>query len=231
MQIAGYQKTTLLDYPGHLAATIFTGGCNFRCPFCHNKDLVLQPQSQPTVCEDEIYSFLRKRKGILQAVCITGGEPTLQSDLPDFIRRIRELGYLIKLDTNGYRPDVLERLLKDHLLDYIAMDIKTCPEKYACVASVSPFQFSQIAESTDLIRTCRIPYEFRTTVVRELHTEQTLLSIGKWLEGSAFYALQAYQDSDTVISPGFHSYSAGELKKFAELLQSYIPNTIVRGTD
>ena len=151
MKIHGLNKTTLLDYPEHVAATVFTGGCNFRCPFCHNGGLVLEPHKQPLILEEDVLSFLKKRKGVLSGVCITGGEPTLQKDLAEFIRKIKELGYLVKLDTNGYRPEMLEELFTEGLLDYVAMDIKTSLENYAVVSGVKNIDTDVIKESADIL--------------------------------------------------------------------------------
>ena len=154
MVLCGLNKTTLLDYPGHVAATIFTGGCNFRCPFCHNGDLVLRPETMPTYTEEEIFSFLKKRKPVLSGVCITGGEPTLQKDLPDFISQIKDMGYLVKLDTNGSNPQMLSLLLNNSLLDYVAMDIKSGKSDYAHVAGCNPALLSNIEASVEIDRSC-----------------------------------------------------------------------------
>lgn len=231
MQIYGLNKTTLLDYPQHVAATLFTGGCNFRCPFCHNGGLVVDPDSQPQIPEEEIFTFLQKRKGILTGICITGGEPTLQPDLADFIRRIRSLGYLVKLDTNGYRPEVLSQLLAEKLLDYVAMDIKSSPEHYARTAGLNQLDFSLIEQSAALIRNAGIAYEFRTTVVRELHSLTDFIQIGQWLAGSSAYFLQSYTETGQVLQPGFHPCTKKELLDFAQALKPFIPNTALRGVD
>lgn len=231
MQIYGLNKTTLLDYPQHVAATLFTGGCNFRCPFCHNGGLVVDPDSQPQIPEEEIFAFLQKRKGILTGICITGGEPTLQTDLADFIRRIRSLGYLVKLDTNGYRPEVLSQLLAEKLLDYVAMDIKSSPEHYARTAGLNQLDFSLIEQSAALIRNAGIAYEFRTTVVRELHSLADFIQIGQWLAGSSAYFLQSYIETGQVLQPGFHPCTKKELLDFAQALKPFIPNTALRGVD
>lgn len=231
MQIYGLNKTTLLDYPQHVAATLFTGGCNFRCPFCHNGGLVVDPDSQPQIPEEEIFTFLQKRKSILTGICITGGEPTLQPDLADFIRRIRSLGYLVKLDTNGYRPEVLSQLLAEKLLDYVAMDIKSSPEHYARTAGLNQLDFSLIEQSAALIRNAGIAYEFRTTVVRELHSLTDFIQIGQWLAGSSAYFLQSYTETGQVLQPGFHPCTKKELLDFAQALKPFIPNTALRGVD
>ena len=232
MKIHGFNKTTLLDYPEHLAATIFTGGCNFRCPFCHNGGLVLDPDSQPAIPEEEVLKFLQKRRGILQGVCITGGEPTLQPDLENFICKIKELGYLVKLDTNGSRPEVLKALMEQGLLDYVAMDIKASEENYARVAGVRASEpaaempavsekeligvsggigmavftkkpnslLDKIRASVDLLKNGTVPYEFRTTVVKGLHTAEEFDSIGQWLAGCSAYYLQAYRENENILA-------------------------------
>ena len=231
MQICGLNKTTLLDYPKHLAATVFIGGCNFRCPFCQNGELVLQPQDYITATKEEIFTFLKKRAKILSGVCITGGEPTLQPDLADFLTRIKELGYLIKLDTNGYQPDVIQELYEKKLIDYIAMDIKSSPAHYEQAAGITSIDIQKIKKSVLYIMRCGIDYEFRTTVVKELHTIEDFIEIRNWLAGCKRYFLQSYVDSEYVISRRFHAYDKEELLKFADILKTKIPNTFLRGVD
>lgn len=231
MQILGFLKTTLLDYPGHVASTVFTGGCNFRCPFCHNGDLVLHANGAPTYSEEEVFAHLTKRKGVLDGVCITGGEPTLQPDLADFIRKIRSLGYAVKLDTNGYRPDILQALCNEGLIDYVAMDIKQAPSHYNDVACCTDFSIHNIEESVSFLMQGNIPYEFRTTLVRELHTEEDIAEIGQFLSGARAYFLQAYKDSEQVIRPGFHAHTTDELLHFQEILKRTISNVTLRGID
>lgn len=232
MLILGLNKTTLLDYPEHVAATIFTGGCNFRCPFCYNKNLVFTQQITPYT-EEEILSFLKKRVGILTGVCITGGEPTLQKDLPDFLARIKELGLFIKLDTNGYQPDILRLLLNKGLIDYCAMDIKNSLEKYTSTVGLSSCNLSLIRESVSclLSLTGYFPYEFRTTLVRELHTKEDMYAISEWLKGASAYYLQSYMTSEYVITPGLHAHSHQTLKEFRNICFEHIPNTQLRGID
>lgn len=229
MKIRGFNKTTLLDYPGHVAATVFTGGCNFRCPFCHNADLVLNPESQPLVPEEEVLSHLKKRRGILEGVCITGGEPTLQPDLPDFIRKIRELGYLVKLDTNGYRPEVLMSLLTEDMLDYVAMDVKASPDNYQKASGCPGLDFSRIEESIALLKECKIPYEFRTTVVQGIHTVQEFDAIGRLLEGSRAYYLQAFRENENVIQEGFRAFPEEIMEEITEKAGKYIDKVELRG--
>lgn len=231
MQIYGFNKTTLLDYPGHVAATLFTGGCNFCCPFCQNGDLVLRASSIPSIPEEEIFRVLQKRRGILTGVCVTGGEPTLQPQLADFLARIKELGYLVKLDTNGYRPDVLRSLHEKGLLDYIAMDIKSSPQNYAAVAGTDHLDMDRIDASVRFIRGCGLPYEFRTTVVRPLHTAEDFRQIGQWLQGCDAYFLQSYEESAGVISPVFSAYEKEELEEFLHILRPFISNVSLRGVD
>jgi pyruvate formate lyase activating enzyme len=220
MHIAGLNKTTLLDYPEHVAATIFCGGCNFRCPFCQNSGLIaVTGPDSAAASESEVLGFLEKRKNVLTAVCISGGEPTLQQDLAIFIRKIRGLGYKVKLDTNGYRPDVLVDLLAENLLDYVAMDIKNTQEKYALTTGLSHIDLAKIAASADIIKESAIAHEFRTTVVKELHTREDLLAIGAWLAGGGAWYLQAYQDSDNVLQRGYTAYSQAELAALAATLR------------
>lgn len=231
MNIQGFQKTTLLDYPGHVAATVFFGGCNFRCPFCHNGDLVLTPGSVSAFSPEELLSFLGKRKGILDGVCITGGEPTLVPDLEPFLASIKELGLAVKLDTNGYRPEVLQHLCDNGLVDYVAMDIKGAPENYGTICGVPNLDLERIRHSVDFLMHGSVDYEFRTTVVRELHDASSFTAIGEWIKGARAYFLQGYQDSEKVISPGFHAYTLKELEGFQKLLMPYIPRIEIRGVE
>ncbi len=230
MQIHGFNKTTLLDYPGLVAATVFTGGCNFRCPFCQNSDLVLDPMSQPIIPEEEVLSHLRKRKGITAGVCITGGEPTLQADLSEFIGKIKEIGMKVKLDTNGYRPEVLRNLMAAGLIDYVAMDIKSSLDGYSKVAGVS-IDTEKIKESVGLLINGNIPYEFRTTVVRELHDKEAMEGIAKLIKGAGNYYLQGYEDRESVICPGFSAYTKEELEKFLPIFLNSVKSAQIRGVE
>lgn len=231
MKICGLNKTTLLDYPGKVAATIFLGGCNFRCPFCQNSPLVLTPKQQPELSQEEILVFLQKRKGILDGVCVTGGEPTLQNDLPDFLDKIKQLGYEIKLDTNGSRPEFLKAIVQEHLIDKIAMDIKSSKESYPLLCGISHLNLDAICESVDFLINGSIEYEFRTTVVKELHKTSDFYAIRQWLSGAKAYYLQAYRDSEEVIQPGFSSYTRKELEHFRSILLSTISLVEIRGID
>ena len=244
MILHGLNKLTLLDYPEHLACTAFTSTCNFRCPFCHNGSLVLSPSSCEKISEEEFFSFLNTRKGRLEGVCITGGEPTLQTDLIPFIRKIKEQGFLVKLDTNGYKPNILATLLSENLLDMVAMDIKNSKEHYAktCGISENFFHISHIEESISLLLQSNIPYEFRTTIVKELHDKKAMHDIGTWLKELALtytknqqipsYFLQSFKSSEYLVCGTkdlFHPYTKKELEQFVSILRSYIPNTTLRG--
>ncbi len=229
--IHGFNKTTLLDYPGHLAATIFLGGCNFRCPFCHNASLVLSPETQPIITEDEIFTTLEKRVGILEGVCITGGEPTLYPGLVDLIKKIKDLGLLVKLDTNGFNPSLLSDLLESNLINYVAMDIKNSKEKYSLTTGFKNIDISKISKSISILLGCDIDYEFRTTVVKEFHQASDFVSIGKWIKGAKAYYLQGFKDSEDIITPGLTSYNASELKSFTEILSPYVKQVNIRGID
>lgn len=231
MKICGLQKTTLLDYPGHVAATVFLGGCNFRCPFCHNSEL-LGNDAKELLGLDNLLHFLKKRASVLEGVCVTGGEPTLFPDeLESLIRKLRSFGYLIKLDTNGFRPEVLKRLCREKLLDYVAMDIKSSPERYPVVAGVPGLSTDGIAESVFFLMSGDIPYEFRTTVVRELHTADDFANIGAWLKGCSAYYLQNYVESENVLQPGFTSCNKQELLSFLDILKPFIDHVELRGVD
>jgi pyruvate formate lyase activating enzyme len=196
MNIAGFQKLTLIDYPGKIATTVFTVGCNFRCPFCHNPELILAPilaSGGKGEMEKEFFKFLKNRKGKLEGVCITGGEPTLQPDLIDFIKKIKKLGFFVKLDTNGLRPDILKKLLDLKLLDFVAMDIKNQIKKYSQTVGIK-VDTERIKLSVELIRHSKLPYEFRTTVVPGIHKPEDFKEISKWLSGAESYFLQEYRE-------------------------------------
>ena len=231
MRISGLQKLTLLDFPGHTACTVFTGGCNYRCPFCHNAELVLRPGEQPEIPEEEFFALLRKRKGLLDGVAVTGGEPTLQPDLPEFLARIRELGYAVKLDTNGTRPDLVKDLVGRDLVQYIAMDIKNAPERYAQTAGVEDPRLEAVRETAAFLLEGRVPYEFRTTVVKELHRPEDLEAVGRWLAGAKHYYIQCFTDSGDLIAPGLSPCSREELDALLEAVRPHIPAAELRGVD
>lgn len=230
MNIQGLQKLTLLDYPGHVACTLFTGGCNFLCPFCHNGDLVLSPGQASAWDLDAIFSFLQKRAGILDGVCVSGGEPLLQPDLPELLARIRGLGFSVKLDTNGSFPERLRRLAEQGLIDYVAMDIKNSPERYRETAGLpAGYDLAPIQESAAWLLRGTVPYEFRTTVVREYHRPQDIVSIARWVGGADRWFLQSFVSSEHVIESGLHAYSPSEMETFAERARPLAPSVQLRG--
>lgn len=231
MEVRGFNKTTLLDYPKHIAATIFLSGCNYRCPFCHNASLVMNPDSQPLIPTEEVFSVLEKRRHILEGVCITGGEPTIYKDLPLFIHKIKDLGYKVKLDTNGNNPTMLRSLVEDNLLDYVAMDIKNSLAKYGTTVGILNFKTDKVEASAKYLMTNIIPYEFRTTVVKELHEADDFVQISLWLKGCSSYYLQNYIDSGDTIFPGLTGCTKEELLYFKSLLKSNIPSVELRGID
>lgn len=231
MKIYGMQKTTLVDFPSHVATTLFTGGCNFRCPYCHNGDLVVSLDSMDPLSVEDVFAHLEKRKNVLDGVVISGGEPTLQPDLADFIRRIKTMGYLVKLDTNGSQPQVLCQLLEEDLLDYVAMDIKHSRSKYTSIANQEDFSLDDIAQSVDLLKNSSIEHEFRITLCRELHRETDITAIGMWLMGAKACYLQPYRESDQVITPGFHPHTPQELEIFVHILSAFIEKVEIRGMD
>lgn len=231
MQICGLQKMTLLDYPEHLAAIVFLGGCNFCCPYCHNAPLVLDYKNQPIISKEEVFSYLKKRRTILEGVCISGGEPTLSQNLITFMKKLKELGYEIKLDTNGTNPKLLQKAFSLQLLDYVAMDIKSSPENYSQVCGLSSLDLSPIRESVTFLKESGIRYEFRTTVVREFHKDQTFHAIGEWLKGDSCYYLQSFRSGDSVIVSGLHGYTKDEMEHFRTLMLPCLPNTSLRGVE
>ena len=229
MRILGLQKLTLLDFPGRVACTIFTGGCNFRCPFCHNALLVLPDITPDALDSDEVITFLKKRVGLLDGVCVTGGEPTIQPDIAEFLSVLKGLGYAVKLDTNGSFPDRLRELIRDGLVDYVAMDIKSSPSGYAAAVGADSFDISPILESASFLMSGSVPFEFRTTVVRELHKRSDFEEIGRWLAGSEPYYLQAFVDSGELIRSGLSAYEKEEMIELAEAVRPYIPSVSLRG--
>ena len=234
MKISGLNKTTLLDYPGRVACTIFLAGCNYRCPFCQNGGLVLDPGGQPAYSQEEILKFLKKRQGILEGVCITGGEPTLSASLPGFLQAIRELGYEVKLDTNGSKPDVVKELFKEGLISKVAMDIKAAPENYGKLTGIAAPDIDAVKETAAFLMEKSadgLEYEFRTTVVRELHTERDFEIIAEWLAGAKEYYLQAYRDSEMVIQPGYTSCTPEEMETYRKILSRTIETVGVRGLE
>ena len=230
MKIHGLQKMTLLDYPGKVACTVFFGGCDMRCPFCHNAEL-LDGSAPPVMDEQELLSFLEKRKGLLDGVAITGGEPLLQKDLPELVSRIGELGYPVKLDTNGTHPELLRDITERGLVSYVAMDIKNSPERYAETSGLEKMDLAPVRESVSLLMEGKTPYEFRTTTVAELHDEESFRKIGEWIRGAAQYFLQKFTDRDTVPFEGFHAPSDDRMRSYLETVRTFVPAAELRGVD
>lgn len=231
MRIAGIQKLTLLDYPGKVACTVFLSGCNLRCPYCHNPELVLPGRGNGSEMPVQgVMAFLEGRKGKLDGVCVTGGEPTLQPELPELLEKLRSLGFAVKLDTNGTNPGMLKTLLHNGVLDYVAMDIKNSPERYreTCGgADVLP----RVQESAGLLLKEAAEYEFRTTVCKPLHTEKDMAEIGRWLKGAKRYFLQAFVDSGDLVSGGVQAHTHDELTRLRQVVLPFIPNTHLRGEE
>ena len=232
--IAGLQKTTTIDFPGKLACTVFTRGCNFRCPYCHNSTLVLDEKNKDDISKDEFIAFLKKRKGVLDGVCISGGEPLMHENLIDLIIKIKEMGYLVKLDTNGSIPKKLRDLISKGLIDYVAMDIKNSPENYVKAIGLNYVDIKNINESIELLKTNQVPFEFRTTAVKGIHDIEDLASISRWIQGEQQYYIQNYENSgDTIasrvkISQELESFTKNELESFLEVLKVKVPNACIR---
>ncbi len=226
MVFGGIQKLTLLDFPGAVACILFTKGCNFRCPFCHNSSLV--NSSQPDITQEEILAFLKKRQGILEGVCITGGEPLIHPDLPLFIKKVKALGYKVKLDTNGSFPQSLNELLNENLLDYVAMDVKNSFPKYPLTTGCENINTQDIEKSIALLLENRVPYEFRTTVTNELHTKEDILSVASLIKGAEKYFIQNFVDSGDILEEGMHPVAQNEIEKMAKIAQNIVPNTKIR---
>ncbi len=229
MKIAGLQKLTLLDYPGKTACTVFTAGCNFRCPFCQNADLVLPGSAAGEIKSEDLVSFWKKRAGLLDGVCFTGGEPLLHPEIEGLMERAKELGYLVKLDTNGSSPEILEKLMRKGLLDYVAMDIKNCVEKYPETIGVPQYDVGPVKESASMLLEGKLPYEFRTTVVKEFHNREDFEKIGEWLCGAQQYFLQGFVDSGNLIQKGLHACTREEMEEFRSAAKKRIPCTELRG--
>ena len=230
MRIYGLQKMTLLDFPGRVACTIFLGGCDFRCPFCHNFELV-DGTAQAVMGEEKLMAFLKRRQGLLDGVAITGGEPCLHPDLPRLMREIRGLGFAVKLDTNGYHPALLGGILREGLADYVAMDIKNSPEKYAMTVGLDSLDLAPIRESAALLMGSDIDFEFRTTVVREFHEPDDFRAIGQWIEGAPKYFLQAFTDRDTVPFGNLTAPTGEEMRSYADIAAAYVGRVEIRGMD
>ena len=229
MRVRGLQKLTLLDFPGKMGCTVFLGGCNFRCSFCQNSELILPGGDEYEIPEEDFFAFLKKRQGMLDGVCITGGEPLVNKNVDDFARRIKDMGYLVKLDTNGTFPDKLRALIDAGLVDYVAMDIKNSPEKYAETVGLEKFDMEPVFESVRLLMGGETDFEFRTTVVRELHSAEDFEKIGEWLKGDEKYFLQSFTDSDFVLQKGLSAHSRETLRTFADIVRKNVPRVEIRG--
>ena len=238
MIIGGFQTTTLLDYPGKVACTIFTAACNMRCPFCQNGDLITGSYEN-RYSEEEVLSYLSKRKDLLDGVCITGGEPTLQKDLAEFICKIKDLGLLVKLDSNGLNPDIIKMLYSGNLIDMVAMDIKSGPSTYGVACGVKNIDMNKIKESINFLMTSGIDYEFRTTLVKGIHTYEDMKEIGCLIKGAKDYYIQSYKESDKILglmdgneeAKSYTSFTRGELEQFLNIAKETIPNAMLRGVD
>ena len=228
MKISGFQKMTLLDFPGKVACTIFTFGCNLRCPFCHNASLVLGG-AQEEHTEEEILSYLEKRRGLLDGVCITGGEPLLQSDIKDFIKKIKELGYAVKLDTNGCYPEKLKAIVNEGLIDYVAMDVKNCLSDYGKTVGIKDFDTAPIKESVDFLINGKVDFEFRTTIVRELHTIEGIKALAREIKGAPRYFLQSFVDSGDLIGDNLSGYDREILEEMAAVAKETLDIVEIRG--
>ena len=228
MNIHGLQKMTLLDFPGRVACTVFLGGCDFRCPFCHNFELI-DGTAKPVMTDEDLFSFLKKRQGLLDGVAITGGEPCLHPGLPELLRQIRALGFATKLDTNGYHPALLKALIDEGLLDYVAMDIKNSPAKYAATCGLPALDLSPVRESIALLMEGRVDYEFRTTVVAQFHELSDFDQIGEMIAGARRYFLQCFTDRDSVPFGNLSAPTEEELKSYASTARKYVADTQLRG--
>ena len=230
MKIHGLQKMTLLDFPGRVACTVFIGGCDFRCPFCHNFELV-DGTAKPIMDDEELLSFLSGRKGLLDGVAFTGGEPMINPGLPELIRKIRDLGYAIKLDTNGYHPETLEMFLKEGLIDYVAMDIKNSPAKYAMTSGLEQLDLEPVKKSISLLLEGDVDYEFRTTVLKEFHEADDFEEMGNMIKGDKKYFLQAFTDRDSVPFGNLHAPNIEEMTAFMAKAAPFVLEISLRGID
>ncbi len=228
MQLGGLQKLTLLDFPGRLACTAFTVGCNFRCPWCHNGSLVRR--TAETFDASELLAFLRKRRGVLDGVCISGGEPLLHDTLADTLRAVKDLGYAVKLDTNGSFPDKLRQLVEDGLVDYVAMDVKNCREHYGVTAGVPDLDVSPIVESVSYLLSEPVEFEFRTTVVGQFHNRENMEALARWIAGAKRYFLQSFVDGETLLSRGCTGLSPQEMEDLRQVVLPWVPGVELRGT-
>ena len=229
MNIHGLQKLSMVDYPGKLAATVFAGGCNLRCPFCHNALLVTRLEESPALSRREVLDFLKSRKNLLDAVVLTGGEPLLQKDAADFLTEVKNMGFLVKLDTNGCYPQTLRNILDRGIVDYVAMDIKNCPAKYPETTGIPGVDPSPVEECAKLLKASGIDYELRATVVQEFHTPEGISAMGQWQQGAPRYFLQNFEDSGNLIGNGLHGFTQEEILSLKEAADPWFPSVSVRG--
>ena len=229
MDIYGLEKLSLVDYDGFVAATVFTGSCNFKCGFCHNSALVLDYKSLPPIPESNILSYLKKRKGILEGLCITGGEPTLNPDLPEFIKKVKDIGYSVKIDTNGTNPEMVKLLVKEHLADYFAIDIKNDRENYAEIIGFKTFNTQKIEKTVEFLLSGKIGYEFRTTLIAEYHKAENIRRIGEWIKGADKYFMQKFKSGDNCIAQNLSPVAEDKAKEFAEIVRPFVKSVGLRG--
>ena len=229
MKILGLEKMSLVDFDGLVSATLFTGGCNFKCGFCHNSPLVSGYKNLTEIPEEEIFNYLNKRLGVLDGVCVSGGEPTLNKDLPEFIEKIKKIGYKVKLDTNGTNPDMVKQLFNDGLVDYFAMDIKNDKNSYASIIGFDKFDTAKIEKTVEFFLSNPVKYEFRTTLVNEFHTKENIINIGEWINGADKYFLQKFKENENCIKQGFSPVEEQQAKQFVELLTPFVSSVKLRG--
>ncbi len=231
MRIYGMEKLSLVDFDGKVACTLFTGNCNFRCGFCHNSPLVLDYKFLPEIDESEVFAYLNKRKGILEGVCISGGEPTLEKDLPLFIEKVKDLGYAVKLDSNGTNPELIKSLFENGLIDYLAMDIKNNKEDYAKIIGFDKYDTKKVEKSVDFLLNGKFPYEFRTTLINEFHKKENVALIGEWIKGADKYFLQKFKNSESCISQNLSAVDDKTVLEFRDILQNNVKKVFLRGYD
>lgn len=229
MVIHGLKKFSLLDYPGKVACTLFTAGCNFRCPYCYNAPLVVDTHKNKEILPEDIYTFLENGRGMLNGICLTGGEPLIQRGIEEFLNHVREMGYAVRLDTNGSFPDKLKRLVSEGLISYVAMDLKNSKEIYGKTVGIEDYDIGNICRSVEYLLSGVIPYEFNTTVVLELHQRSDFESIGRWIEGADQYFLQRFVDSGNVMRKGLHRYNENIMRQALDIVKERVPSARLRG--
>lgn len=229
MVIQGLKKFSLLDYPGKIACTVFTAGCNFRCPYCYYKPLVMDTHENREIPVEDVYAFLEKYRGFLDGVCLTGGEPLIQHGVEDFLKNVSELGYAVKLETNGSFPDKLRRIVSEGLVSYVAMDIKNSPESYGKTVGIQGYDVEKVRKSVEFLLSGAVPYEFCTTVVLEYHQRSDFESIGKWIPNAKQYYLQRFLNSEYVIQPGLHRYNDSIMEQALQIVKREVPSAKLRG--